>query len=149
MHILSRQKGDGDPWIAGKIKDDVEEFGYGGALCRGKSDQEPAIVDVHRAVIAKRGNAPNTPVNSPVGDLIQRTNRKRNQEGSKYHSRRNQFERFRFKKGLFTLSLCGCNRVRAVSQVPFWPKKFERFRGFLELISRFEFEVCRRENYFF
>ena len=27
--------------------------------------------------------------------------------------------------------------------------KFERFRGFLELISRFEFEFCRRQNYFF
>ena len=27
--------------------------------------------------------------------------------------------------------------------------QFERFRGFLELISRFEFEFCRRENYFF
>ena len=27
--------------------------------------------------------------------------------------------------------------------------KFERFRGFLELIGRFEFELCRRENYFF
>ena len=27
--------------------------------------------------------------------------------------------------------------------------KFELFRGFLELISRFEFEFCRRENYFF
>ena len=27
--------------------------------------------------------------------------------------------------------------------------KFERFRGFLELISRFEFEFRRRENYFF
>ena len=27
--------------------------------------------------------------------------------------------------------------------------KFERFRGFLELISRFEFEFCRRGNYFF
>ena len=26
--------------------------------------------------------------------------------------------------------------------------KFERFRGFLELIRRFEFEFCRRENYF-
>ena len=26
--------------------------------------------------------------------------------------------------------------------------KFERFRAFLELISRFEFEFCRRENYF-
>ena len=27
--------------------------------------------------------------------------------------------------------------------------QFERFRGFLELISRFEFEFRRRENYFF
>ena len=27
--------------------------------------------------------------------------------------------------------------------------KFERFRGVLELISRFEFEFCRRENFFF
>ena len=60
MHILSR--------LAGKIKDDIEEFGYGGAPVRIKSDQEPAIVDVQRAVIAKRGNAPTIPVNSPVGD---------------------------------------------------------------------------------
>ena len=28
-------------------------------------------------------------------------------------------------------------------------KKFERFRGFLELIRRFEFGFCRRENYSF
>ena len=27
--------------------------------------------------------------------------------------------------------------------------QFERFRGFLELISRFEFDFLRRENYFF
>ena len=27
--------------------------------------------------------------------------------------------------------------------------QFERFGGFLELISRFEFEFCRRENYYF
>ena len=39
--------------MAGKIKDDIEEFGYGGALVRVNSDQEPAI-DVKRAVIAKR-----------------------------------------------------------------------------------------------
>ena len=38
------------------------------APVRIKSDQEPAIVDVQRAVIAKRGNAPVIPVNSPVGD---------------------------------------------------------------------------------
>ena len=65
-HVLA--KGSGDPWIAGKIKDDIEEFGYGGALVRIKSDQEPAIVDVQRAVIAKRGSAPTILVNSPVGD---------------------------------------------------------------------------------
>ena len=33
-----------------------------------KSDQEPATVDVQRAVITKRGNAPTIPVNSLVGD---------------------------------------------------------------------------------
>ena len=27
--------------------------------------------------------------------------------------------------------------------------KFERFRGFLELISRFEFDFLRREKFFF
>ena len=78
-------KGNGDPWIAGKIKDDIEELGYGGAPVRIKSDEEPAIVDVSRAVIAKRGNAPTIPVNSPGGDS-QSNGRvgKRNQEGSKY-----------------------------------------------------------------
>ena len=64
-HLVSA-KGNGDPWIARKIKDDIEEFGYGGALFRVKSDQEPTIVDVQRAVIAKRGNAPAIHVNSPV-----------------------------------------------------------------------------------
>ena len=66
-HLVSA-KGNGDPWIAGKIKDDIEEFGYGGAPVRIKADQEPAIVDVQRAVIAKRGNAPAILVKSPVGD---------------------------------------------------------------------------------
>ena len=60
--------GNGDPEIAGKIKDDIEEFGYGGALVRIKSDQEPAIVVVKGAVINKRGNAPTILVNSRVGD---------------------------------------------------------------------------------
>ena len=59
-------KGNGDPWIAGKIKDDIEEVGYGGAPVRIKSDQEQAIVDVQRAVIAKRGSAPTILANSPV-----------------------------------------------------------------------------------
>ena len=39
-HLVSA-KGNGFPWIAGKIKDDIEEFGNGGALVRIKSDQEP------------------------------------------------------------------------------------------------------------
>ena len=63
MHILSRQKETETRGFRGKIKDDMEEFGYGGAPVRIKSD-----VDVQRAVIAKRGNAPTIPVNSPVGD---------------------------------------------------------------------------------
>ena len=66
-HLVS-SKGHGDSWIAGKIKDDIEEFGNGGALVRIKSDQEPAIIYVQRAAIAKRGNAPTILVNSPVGD---------------------------------------------------------------------------------
>ena len=65
---LVSAKGNGDTWMAGMIKDDIEEFGYSGAPVRIKSDQEPAIVDVQRAVIAKRGNAPTIPVKSPVGD---------------------------------------------------------------------------------
>ena len=57
MHILSWQKETETRGQEGKIKDDIEEFGYGGALLRIKSDKEPAIVDVQRAVIAKRVNA--------------------------------------------------------------------------------------------
>ena len=30
MHILSRLKETEDPWIAGKIKDEIAEFGNGG-----------------------------------------------------------------------------------------------------------------------
>ena len=36
MHLVL-VKGNGDPWIAGKI---IEEFGYGGALFRVKSVQD-------------------------------------------------------------------------------------------------------------
>ena len=60
-HLVSA-KGNGDPWIAGKIQDDIEEFGYGGALVRNKSDQEAAIVGIQRRVIGKRGNAPTVPL---------------------------------------------------------------------------------------
>ena len=37
-HVVSA-KGNGDPWIAGKIKDDIEEFGYGGAPVRIKNQR--------------------------------------------------------------------------------------------------------------
>ena len=57
-HLVSA-KGNGDPWIAGN---DIEEFGYGGALVRNKSNQEAAIVGIHRRVIGKRGNAPTVPL---------------------------------------------------------------------------------------
>ena len=42
-------------------------------------------------------------------------------------------------------------RGRLVELVPYHSAQnlFERFRGFLELMSRFEFEFCRCENYFF
>ena len=83
-HLVSA-KGNGDLWIAGKIKDDIEELGCGGAPVRIKSDQEPAIVDVQRAVIAKRGNAPTIPVKQSRWRFsIQRTSGERNQEGSKH-----------------------------------------------------------------
>ena len=40
-------------------------------------------------------------------------------------------------------------KSRAKKEVTIRPEnKFERFRGFLELISRFEFEFCRREIFF-
>ena len=82
-HLVSTE-GNGDPWIAGKIMDDIEEIGYGGAPVRIKSDQEPAIVDVQRAVIGKRGTALAIPANSPRWRFsIRRKSGKRNQEGSK------------------------------------------------------------------
>ena len=45
--------------------------------------------------------------------------------------------------------LSGRWRRRRVRRYHAARNKFERFRGFLELISRFEFEFRRRENYFF
>ena len=45
---LDLARGNGDPWIAGKIRDDIEEFGYGGAPVRIKSDQEAAIIDMKK-----------------------------------------------------------------------------------------------------
>ena len=36
-------KGTGDAWVARCIKEDLGDFGYGGAAVRLKSDREPAI----------------------------------------------------------------------------------------------------------
>ena len=68
MHILSWQKETETRGLRERSRDDIAEFGYGGALVRIKSDQEPAIVDIQRVVIAKRGSAPTIVLKSPVGD---------------------------------------------------------------------------------
>ena len=41
-------KGNGDPWMAGKNQDYIEEFGYGGAPVRIKSDQERTDTLLHQ-----------------------------------------------------------------------------------------------------
>ena len=43
-----------------------------------------------------------------------------------------------------------CQRI-VIAKDPYYSpgNQFERFRGFLELIRRFEFDFRRRENYFF
>ena len=64
--VLARRKS--RPVNRRKGKDDIEEFGCGGTLVRIKSDQEPAIVDIQRLVLARRGSAPTLLVNSPIGD---------------------------------------------------------------------------------
>ena len=61
-------KGVGDTWIANRITKDMEEFGYGRCPIRLKCDQEPAIVDLQKELIKRRGEAKTVPVNSPVGD---------------------------------------------------------------------------------
>ena len=82
-HLVSA-KGNGDPWIARKIKDDIEEFGYGGAPVRIKSDQEPATVDVPEGSDCQaRQCTYHTCEQSRWRFSIQRTSGKRNQEGSK------------------------------------------------------------------
>ena len=63
-------KGNSDSWIANRIVKDMEDYGYGAAEIQVKCDQEPAIVDVQRAIVEKRAGVRTVPVNSPVGDSM-------------------------------------------------------------------------------
>ena len=90
-HLVSA-KGNGDSWTAGKIKDDIEEFGYGGVPVRVKSDQEPAIVGRPEGSDCQaRQCTYNTCEQSRWRFSIQRTSGKRNQDGSK-HGENNSFK---------------------------------------------------------
>ena len=66
-HLVER-KGLGDNWIAGRIVDDMAEFGYGGSDLCIKSDQEPAIVEVQGKIAETRKDGRTVPINSPAGD---------------------------------------------------------------------------------
>ena len=77
---LDLARGNGDPWIAGKIKDDIEECGYGGAPVRIKSDQEAAIIDMIKSIITKHKNTPTVPLNNPARNS-QSKNRVKTQSG--------------------------------------------------------------------
>ena len=60
-------KGSADGWIVGRLVQDTEDFGYNGCQIRIKNDQEPAIMEVQRDVMARRTGI-TVPTNSPVGD---------------------------------------------------------------------------------
>ena len=62
-------KGSGDPWIATRIAPDIEELGYGGSRVVLKADQEVAIADVQRQVVAVR-TGETMPMNSPMGESL-------------------------------------------------------------------------------
>ena len=60
-------KGSGDPWIATRVAADIEELGSGGSRVVLKADQDVAIADEQRQVVASKKGA-TVPVNSPVGE---------------------------------------------------------------------------------
>ena len=60
-------KGSGDPRIATRIAADIEELGYGGSRVVLNADQEVAIADVQRQVVAVR-SCETVPINSIVGE---------------------------------------------------------------------------------
>ena len=59
--------GSDDPWIATRIAADIEELGYGRWRVVLGADQEVAIADVQRQVVAARSGE-TVPMNSPVGE---------------------------------------------------------------------------------
>ena len=63
--------GSGDPWIATRIAANTEDLGYGGSRVVLKADQEVAVADVHRQVVAARSGE-TVPMNSPVENAVQR-----------------------------------------------------------------------------
>ena len=50
-------KGSGDPWIATRVAADIEELGSGGSRVVLKADQEVAIADEQRQVVASKKGA--------------------------------------------------------------------------------------------
>ena len=61
-------KGSGDHRIATRIAGNIEELGYGRSRMVLKADQEAAIADVQRQVVAARSGE-TVPMNSPVDEL--------------------------------------------------------------------------------
>ena len=60
-------KGSGDTWIATRIAADLAELGHGRSRVVLKADQELAIADAQRQVVAVRSGE-TVPMNSPVGE---------------------------------------------------------------------------------
>ena len=60
-------KESGDPWIATRIAADIGELDCGSSRVVLKADQEVAITDVQRQVVAVRSGE-TVPMNSPVGE---------------------------------------------------------------------------------
>ena len=60
-------KGSGDPEIATRMAADIEELGYGTPPVVLKADQEAAIANVQRKVVAVRSGE-TVPMNSPVDE---------------------------------------------------------------------------------
>ena len=60
-------EGSGDPWIATRIAAHILELRYGGSRVVLKADQEVAIPDEQRQVVAARSDE-TVPMNSPVGE---------------------------------------------------------------------------------
>ena len=66
----SKMQGSGDPWMAARIASNIQELGYGGPRVVLKADQEVAIADVHRQVVAARSSE-TVPMNSARGQVTE------------------------------------------------------------------------------